>query len=439
MYFDVGNSKLTRRVKKLCKERNLPFQEVMRTRWYWSKYYEDVVGYEVPDEVYNEVVAGIEMEEMEKRRKVCSLEIRKFADGLVPSVPISNAHLACKHFGIPNKRKKDVVLVPESLVGLVESLNEAERLHDQLQVVKDFFEQIQADEEKSHFRNKFPNASNETVDRYFRHRVYVTIDDVPLDLLTANEIAELGLIAGSSSKVLISDDGAIVTPLHYASLPKYQPSNDLSDRVARLGLTPQKALWIANKLIKIAVHKFEKGRVYAIKDRLLDLWSEYIVESRFVRDEFRACDCVGHGCDRCDGTGIYSSRTLYEHILEFPNDTRTYSFHSFRVRKQLSTQRGADKRSYGYRFTAEDRRLVSQFHFEELIQIMNEEVDRIVRVRRARFRDRILKKVPDLPAIDGLGIMQVNQAVRDQLILAIARKHGHRRADSLILNQIRRI
>jgi hypothetical protein len=287
MFFNVGNAKLTRRTKKLCQERNLPFKEVTETKIVGGNYYEVNLGYEVPDEIYNEVFAGIELEEY-------SSEIRKFANGQEPNVPISVSNTdICKRFGIPIKRRKDVALVPESLVGLVGILLALDRFQDQLQAVKDFLARIKIEEIKEQFRNKFPNASTETVDRYFRHRVYETIDDVPLDLLTANEIAELGLIAGSSSKVLISDDGATVTPLHYASLPKYQPSNDLADRVVNLGLTPQKALWIANKLIKI-----------------------------------------------------------------------------------VASDRRADKPSYGYRFSAEDRQLAGQFHIDELYQIMIEEADR---------------------------------------------------------------
>jgi hypothetical protein len=118
-----------------------------------------------------------------------------------------------------------------------------------------------------------------------------------------------------------------------------------------------------------------RTRVYSFKDKLLDYWSDYLIEGRFVRTEQRSCYCGG-GCYRCDGTGIYSTRILYEHILKFPDDERTYSFHSYRRPKQISERRGADKQQFGYRFRREDRLLASKFHFEELIQILEAEADR---------------------------------------------------------------
>ena len=374
-YFRSGNTKLTCRVLRLCKASDLPVEVVYSDRRVGSNYYSQVEGYRVPEHVYDEIVAQITTEQLETYRKTYARQIREQAEGLVPSFPVrhSNAADVCKQFGVPRKLKKDAVLVPESLADLVSKLLAAESLRDRVQAVKDHLTQVETSREKAVFQARFPAASSETVDNYFRGGFYSNLDDVPLNLLPANEIAELGLIAERNCSVLITDSGATVTPLYRASLSEYEPSHDLADRIIKYELTPPKTLWIANRLVKIAAYSI-KYRVYALKDTLLGSWSDHLIEGRFVRNEDRSCYCSGshEHCGECGGTGIYLRRTLYEHILKFPDDDRTYSFHSYRVPRKLSEQNGADKTRFGYRFNREERLLASKFHFEELLQILSE-------------------------------------------------------------------
>ncbi len=110
------------------------------------------------------------------------------------------------------------------------------------------------------------------------------------------------------------------------------------------------------------------------------MWSNYLIEGRMTRVERRECFCLGwEHCENCFGTGIYSQRNLYEHIFKFPGEDRTYSFHSYQKPKFISEVQGADKKQFGYRFAQDDRRSVSRFHFEEYLQIVRSEANRLQR------------------------------------------------------------
>jgi hypothetical protein len=138
--------------------------------------------------------------------------------------------------------------------------------------------------------------------------------------------------------VVITDSGAVVTPLFRAKIPAYHPSTDLLDRVVEHGLKPRKALWVANKLVKIVSFQFRK-RFETIKEKLLDAWS----------------------------------------------DNQLYSFDSYRVRDVPTPMEVDDVENDSYsRFGDEDRILASKFHLVELMEILKIEADRLARYEGLR-------------------------------------------------------
>jgi hypothetical protein len=70
------------------------------------------------------------------------------------------------------------------------------------------------------------------------------------------------------------------------------------------------------------------------------------------------------------GTGIYSKRILYEHILEF--DGQIYSFHSYVRPKRLSATVGADLPAYGRRLTSKD---VIPYRIDEYLRMLGHLAD----------------------------------------------------------------
>jgi hypothetical protein len=116
------------------------------------------------------------------------------------------------------------------------------------------------------------------------------------------------------------------------------------------------AVWIANRLVKFAARS-TRLRFYEVKDLFLNRYSSSLIEGRIARVEKRDCRaCLGSGddgdCERCDGTGIWSERTLYVHYLIIEG-TR-YSFHNYEKPARLVDIPGEDKESYGGRFTDEE-------------------------------------------------------------------------------------
>lgn len=128
-------------------------------------------------------------------------------------------------------------------------------------------------------------------------------------------------------------------------------------RYCALGLGLAHAIWAANKLIKIlSVDLVTSRAIYNIKDRFIESSQDFLVEGRVAREEVKHCwSCQGlrYHCHRCSGTGIYSSRILYEHILEM--DGRAWSFHSYFKPRTVSDTRGADLKRYGKRLSRSDR------------------------------------------------------------------------------------
>jgi hypothetical protein len=120
------------------------------------------------------------------------------------------------------------------------------------------------------------------------------------------------------------------------------------------------AVRFANRLIKLAPFARHKVPLYEAKDRFIRFAVPYLREGRESRVENRACwGCNGTGvcgrreydCERCDGSGVYFSRTLYEHLFEI--DGEEFCFHSYvpPPSDRLSSVAGADLTSYGRRFT----------------------------------------------------------------------------------------
>jgi hypothetical protein len=95
------------------------------------------------------------------------------------------------------------------------------------------------------------------------------------------------------------------------------------------------AIRIANRLQKVVRHP----DLYSLKDQWIEANQDHLIEGRIARVETRTCwGCHGAGtvsdywddeeeCGRCDGTGIYSSRTLYEHHFEIVG--QRFVFHSY--------------------------------------------------------------------------------------------------------------
>lgn len=278
-----------------------------------------------------------------------------------------------------------VIISNRSSARLREAVAEREqrsalRRHRQQQKGKDA---IAAELERKRivFRGQFPNATDETIKTFvdMRH-VYDSLEEVPLDMLTDNEIEDLRLTKMTESGVLLTDGGASVVPLFTASLPP-DASSEITDKEAydrglEFGFTPQQALWVLNKLVKIAQNA-PKREVYSLKDRLLNNWSEHLIDGRIARDESKACwSCGGSGihwsgeeCERCFGSGCYSSRTLYEVRYTFPGNERVFCYHTYSRPALLSDQPGADKSSYGHRLSAEDRKRLP-FGFHDLMRIV---------------------------------------------------------------------
>ena len=116
------------------------------------------------------------------------------------------------------------------------------------------------------------------------------------------------------------------------------------------------AIWIANRLVKN--HYRSTRRVfYECKDSFIRTHQHCLIEGKRVRVEQRFCRaCGGTGddgnCFRCDGTGIWSERTLYCHYFIIAG--RRYSFHSYEKPARVSIEPGEDLESYGGRFTEEE-------------------------------------------------------------------------------------
>ena len=256
---------------------------------------------------------------------------------------------------------------------------EREQAKEKLRVTEQLEKQRQA------FRDKFPNAIDETVEKFFTNgSVYATLEEVPLGKLLPQEIEDLRLSISDEVGVLLTDGGATVVPLFSANLPEDDSPNTSDEethrRAMELGFTPQKALWALNKFVKI-VRFPPKQLVYPLKDNLIGYWSEYLIDGRIARHESKVCwSCNGSGihwsdeeCFDCGGSGYYSYQILYEVRYRFPGDERVYCFHTYKKPAHLTDEPGADQRSYGYRFSSEDRKQLL-FGFHDLLRVVRHEL-----------------------------------------------------------------
>lgn len=118
------------------------------------------------------------------------------------------------------------------------------------------------------------------------------------------------------------------------------------------------AIWIANRLVKDHARSVRRA-FYEAKDIFIRSYQKHLTEGRCVRVERRSCrDCRGSGedgddcCDRCEGTGIYSERTLFCHYFVIAG--QRYSFHSYEKPAKISSEPGEDKEEYGGRFSEDE-------------------------------------------------------------------------------------
>ena len=184
-----------------------------------------------------------------------------------------------------------------------------------------------------------------------------------LDLYTAEEWARFGYsVSGEPLSLLIQPGGP--APLYDRSqvsaagaesnLSAKQLWHAWRQQYATDLLAATKALQAANKLVKIVPNGHEVAReLYPIKDTFIRRWlSPHLVSGRVSRVETRECwGCASHpepGCGRCGYTGVYSSRTLYEH--HFLVDGHEVCFHTYQRPARLDTTPGADLRQYGVRW-----------------------------------------------------------------------------------------
>jgi len=131
------------------------------------------------------------------------------------------------------------------------------------------------------------------------------------------------------------------------------------------------ALKIANRLQK--VHRISD--FYDMKDKWIRANQSNLTEGKIARHERKTCwSCSGEGedgyeeCYKCGGSGIYSSRTLYEH--KFNIDGQTFCFHSYVRPASLSEENGADLKNYGRPFSRSELPLPPQNLIIELIKNM---------------------------------------------------------------------
>lgn len=323
-------------------------------------------------------------------------------------IPYANALVGWAGTKKYPKPEMDGVVVPhESAPRLIQAISEREarsekRRQRETKKQESLWGQ-RRDEQLQAFIQKFPNASEETIAAYAHslRPVCGTLSDAPLNCLTDEEIADLHLVRGHQSGVLLDNEGITVIPLYVASLPKDESSEtpeQVHRRAIELGFSSHKALWAANKLVKM-VELPPKREVYDLKDKLLQHWKDHLVDGRIAREESKTCwDCGGSGensygedCDRCFGTGIYSCNTLYESRYQFSGDERIYCYHGYTKPEKLSDEPGADKRSYGYRFSPDERKAIL-FGLRDLIRIMKHELVLLEEIAERRKREALVTK-----------------------------------------------
>lgn len=193
--------------------------------------------------------------------------------------------------------------------------------------------------------------------------IYESANAIPIEWMCSSDWRRLGyrVQATTAGRYLVTAQGSRVVRLFNSYQVEATQSHrrtwsaaQLWDHYQARGLSVMHAMWAANRLVKIV--QGQKWEFYQLKDRFLNTHQHLLVEGRFVRSETKECwDCDGDfgWCERCDGTGIYSQRTLYEHILD--DQGKRYSFHSYSRPRALSEARGADLPAYGRRLKRRDQ------------------------------------------------------------------------------------
>lgn len=255
------------------------------------------------------------------------------------------------------------------------------------------------EQKRASFRERFPRVSDVVLEQHINGKqIFETVEEIPFNILSGQEIEDLHLTPLSECALLLTDAGATAVPLYTATLPPDELNGTADEEVHRravdIGYTPQKALWTLNKLVKIADYCKRKRDVYSLKDKLLVLWSQYLVEGRVARIETKLCwSCDGEEgyCNNCGGGGIYSSSTLYEVRYKFPDDERSYVYHTYRTPASVSDEPGADKGSYGGRFSSDDRKQMP-FGFHDLMRIVRHEITLLEQAANERERMNTLNQ-----------------------------------------------
>ncbi len=285
----AGDTTLTRRILKRCRDSGLQYREetkhVGSGRYQWKP---KVVAYWVPAEIYHEEVSRREAEREAKRAKLA----KRAHDSRIAEIKEKFARLS-----------QDVV---ERLAKSDRSVRGPSEVGYQFKIAtKSYWKQL------SYRTTRDPTG-------------YLVLGTRLFDLYSAIHLQEVGT-------------RLTVDKLHEDWLNKYR-----SDQVVLA-----EAIRLANRLQKVKrVPDF-----YALKDKWLEHNKDCLIEGRIARREGGQCwQCYGEDdeCPKCDGTGVYSSRTLYEHRILI--EGREYSFHSYTKPKHLNPDGGLNLPAYGRPF-----------------------------------------------------------------------------------------
>ncbi len=195
-------------------------------------------------------------------------------------------------------------------------------------------------------------------------RLYGRERDLPIDLMSRTQWRRLGyrVTATKARSFLVLGKGSLVRPLFLPTGVEEIPSRRRNLTAEQLwegylarGLSAAHAVWAVNRLAKLFPD--HKSWFYHIKDDFIMSHQGYLAEGRFVRKETDPCwecdeDDDDYECWKCDGTGVYRRRTLYEHVFDF--DDRRYCFHSYIEPRSVGPEAGANLPAYGRRLTARD-------------------------------------------------------------------------------------
>jgi hypothetical protein len=305
--FRAGNASLTRLVKRLAKEKGVEVE----TNSVWNGYGYETYSYSVDEQVLAAAQSVIDAKEARERAKVAAKQL--------------------------------------------EYAEKAEQL--EAQQLQDWRDSIV---------KQYPKLIIELPSNI---PIYNNAADIDITYMTKTDWRKLGIVVERPTAYLITREGAKVVPLYSGGKPTFSRRRNMSaeqlwqDYQDR-GLSLTHAIWAVNRLVKL--FPANKEAVYRLKDKFLSN-NPNLREGRFVREEKRYCWCGGDDefCYKCDGTGIYSKRKLYEHLID--DNGKLYSFHSFVRPELLSEEEGVDLPSYGRRLKKDNMPL---FRIEEYIRML---------------------------------------------------------------------